>query len=72
MDISIWTRSKGKLAVMLIVAFFEWCSFNSYLGLNPILTMVRLLPMFVTGVACNVVIALVVGHVNAVILIGAS
>ncbi|KAI0788398.1 efflux transporter [Fomes fomentarius] len=80
MPVSIWTRSKGKLAVMLIVAFFEWCSFNSftywiqlyyqsYLGLNPILTMVRLLPMFVTGVACNVVIALVVGHVNVVILI---
>ncbi len=30
MPVSIWTRSKGKLAVMLIVAFFEWCSFNSF------------------------------------------
>ncbi len=46
--------------------------YQSYLGLSPILTMVRLLPMFVTGVACNVVIALVVGHVNVVILIGVS
>ncbi len=46
--------------------------YQSYIGLSPILTMIRLLPMFVTGVACNVVIALVVGHVNVVVLIGAS
>ncbi|KAI0706606.1 efflux transporter [Earliella scabrosa] len=80
MPVSIWARAHGKLAVMLVIAFLEWCSFNSfnfwiqlyyqdYLGLNPILTMVRLLPMFVTGVLCNVLIALVVGHVDVVILI---
>ncbi|RPD55048.1 efflux transporter [Lentinus tigrinus ALCF2SS1-6] len=80
MPVSIWTRANGKLAVMLMIAFLEWCSFNSftywvqlyyqeYLGLNPILTMVRLLPMFVTGVLCNVVVALVVGHVPLVLLI---
>ena len=38
--------------------------YQDYLGLNPILTMVRLLPMFVTGVMCNVV-----GHVPVVLLI---
>ena len=43
--------------------------YQDYLGLNPILTMVRLLPMFVTGVMCNVVVALVVGHVPVVLLI---
>ena len=43
--------------------------YPDYLGLNPILTMVRLLPMFVTGVMCNVVVALVVGHVPVVLLI---
>ena len=34
--------------------------------------MVRLLPMSVTGVTCNVIIALVVAHVPLVILVGAS
>ncbi|KAI0788394.1 efflux transporter [Fomes fomentarius] len=80
MPVSIWLRAKGKLAAMLIIVFFEWCSFNSftfwiqlyyqdYQGLSPILTMVRLLPMFVVGVLCNVVIALVIGRVDVVILI---
>ncbi len=32
-------------------------------GLSPILRMVRLLPMFVVSVLCNVVIALVIGRV---------
>ena len=36
------------------------------------LTMVRLLPMTVTGVSCNILIALVVGHTPLVILIGPS
>ena len=30
MPVSIWTRANGKLAVMLIIAFLEWCSFNSF------------------------------------------
>ncbi|KAI0833324.1 major facilitator superfamily domain-containing protein [Trametes gibbosa] len=80
MSVTIWTRARGKLAVVLVIAFLEWCSFNSFtfwiqlyfqdfLNLNPILTMVRLLPMCVTGVLCNVVVALVVGHVPLVYLI---
>ncbi|KAI1786590.1 efflux transporter [Ganoderma leucocontextum] len=79
MPVSIWGRANGKLAAMLAIAFVEWCSFNvftfwvqlyyqDYIGLSPILTMVRLLPMSVTGVACNVIIALVVGHVDLVYL----
>ncbi|KAI0750334.1 major facilitator superfamily domain-containing protein [Daedaleopsis nitida] len=80
MPVSIWTRARGKMAVMLAIAFLEWCAFNAftfwltlyyqdYERRSPILTMVRLLPMFVTGVACNVVIALVVGRVDVVVLI---
>ncbi|TBU27562.1 efflux transporter [Dichomitus squalens] len=80
MPVSIWGRANGKLAVMLIIAFVEWCSFNTfvfwaqlyyqdYLGLSPILTMVRLLPMSVMGVTCNVIVALVVGHVPLVYLV---
>ena len=100
MKLSIWTRMKGRMAVMLWIAFLEWCSFFSwqlwvqvclpiagtilanaydvyqlyyqnFLRLTPVLTMVRLLPMFVTGLACNLVVALVVGRVDVVFLIGA-
>ncbi|KAI0364249.1 efflux transporter [Pilatotrama ljubarskyi] len=80
MSVTVWTRAQGKLAVVLCITFLEWCSFNSftfwiqlyyqdYVGLNPVLTMVRLLPMFVTGVLCNLVVALVVGRVPLVYLI---
>ncbi|KAM5544030.1 hypothetical protein V8D89_002216 [Ganoderma adspersum] len=80
MPVSIWLRANGKLAAMLGITFLEWCSFNvftfwvqlyyqDYLNLSPILTMVRLLPMSVTGVTCNVIIALVVGHVPLVYLV---
>ena len=83
MPVSIWTRARGKLAAVLVIAFDEWCAFNSwqfwvqlyyqdFLGLTPILTMVRLLPMFVSGVLCNVVIALVVSRVPLVVLAGTS
>ncbi|KAI8995706.1 efflux transporter [Trametes punicea] len=80
MSVTVWTRAQGKLAVVLAIAFLEWCSFQSftfwiqlyyqdYVGLNPILTMVRILPMCVTGVLCNVIVALVVGRIPVVFLI---
>ncbi|KAI0327086.1 efflux transporter [Cubamyces sp. BRFM 1775] len=80
MSVTIWTRARGKFAVMLAIAFLEWCSFMSfmfwmqlyyqdYVGLNPVLTMVRMTPMFITGIICNLVVALVVGRIPAVFLI---
>lgn len=77
MKLSMWTRSNGRFAVMQFIAFLSWCSFLSYnfwvqlfyqdyLHLNPILTMIRLLPMFVTGVCCNILIALFVGRIDIV------
>ncbi|TBU55746.1 efflux transporter [Dichomitus squalens] len=80
MPVSIWGRADGKLAAMLAIAFVQWCSFNTfifwvqlyyqnYLNLNPILTMVRLLPMSATGIICNVIVALVVGRVPLVWLV---
>ncbi|KAI1790080.1 efflux transporter [Ganoderma leucocontextum] len=82
MPVSIWGRANGKVAAVLVIAFvesLEWCSFSGftfwvqlyyqeYLNLSPILTMVRLLPMQVTGVTCNVVIALIVAHASLVYL----
>jgi hypothetical protein len=81
MRLSLWTRAHGKLAAMMVVAFLNWCCFVSwqfwaqlyyqqYLGLTPVLTMVRMLPMFVTGVLVNVVFALVAGRVDVALLAG--
>ncbi|EMD32376.1 hypothetical protein CERSUDRAFT_118741 [Gelatoporia subvermispora B] len=80
MRVSIWRRAHGQLAVILAIAFLEWCSFISwvfwielyyqtYLQLTPILTMVRLMPMCATGLLCNMLVALVIGRVPVVYLI---
>ena len=61
MRLSLWTRANGRFAVMQLIAFLNWCSFMSYnfwvqlfyqdyLQLTPVQTMLRLLPMFITGV----------------------
>lgn len=79
MRLSLWTRANGRFAVMQLIAFLNWCSFMSwnfwvqlyyqdYLRLSPVQTMLRLLPMFVTGLACNIIVALVVGRVNVIYL----
>ncbi|KAI0636360.1 efflux transporter [Trametes polyzona] len=80
MNVSIWTRAKGKLGAMLVIAFLQYGGFQSFsywvqlyyqnfAGLSPIQTMVRLIPMFVTGCVCNVIVALVVGHVDVMFLV---
>ncbi|KAF9254732.1 MFS general substrate transporter [Marasmius fiardii PR-910] len=80
---SLWTRSNGRVAVVMIIAFLGYASFmgwsfwillyyQNFLGLTPILTMVRLIPMFITGIACNVLVAGVVGRVPLVVLLTAG
>jgi len=67
MRLSLWTRANGRFAVIQMIAFLNWCSFMSfnfwvqlfyqeYLRLSPVQTMLRLLPMFVTGVVWYVVL----------------
>ncbi|KII86695.1 hypothetical protein PLICRDRAFT_55610 [Plicaturopsis crispa FD-325 SS-3] len=79
MKVSIWKRSRGRFAVVQWIAFLNWMTFLSwafwvqlyyqdYAHFSPVLTMVRLLPMMVTGVLCNIVVAMVVGHVPLVFL----
>lgn len=46
--------------------------YQDYQGVSPVLTAVRFLPMFVTGCSCNVVVALVIGHIDVVLLVGKS
>ncbi|KAI0917514.1 hypothetical protein AcW1_007305 [Taiwanofungus camphoratus] len=79
MRVSLWTRANGKLAVILVIALLEYASFTcftfwstlyyqNYAHLTPLLTMVRLLPMSVTGLICNLIVALVVGRVPVIYL----
>ncbi|KZS91971.1 putative efflux transporter [Sistotremastrum niveocremeum HHB9708] len=85
MPLTIWTRGHGKFAVMQLIAFFEWSGFlswafwatiyyQSYREFTPMLTVVRFLPMTVTGILCNVAVALVIGRlpVHYLVAIGCT
>ncbi|KAF8066838.1 putative efflux transporter [Lyophyllum atratum] len=80
MKVSLWGRAKGRFAVMMCIAFLTWCSFlswcfwaqlyyQSYIGYSPLRTVVRLLPMFVSGIICNMLVAVVVGYIPVLYLI---
>jgi len=78
--LKLWTRAHGRLAAIMSIAFLNWSAFisfylwaqlyyQSYEGLTPIETMVRVLPMAASGFLCNVVVALVVGRIGGIYLI---
>jgi Na+/melibiose symporter-like transporter len=78
MKLSLWTRAKGRMAAILIIASLNWCAFTSwsfwvqlyyqnYLSLTPVETMLRFIPMFVVGCFCNVFVAMFVGKLPLVI-----
>ncbi|KAJ7878874.1 efflux transporter [Mycena olivaceomarginata] len=80
MKLSLWSRAKGKFAVMQAIAFFQWAAFLSwyfwaqvyyedYQNLSAVLTAVRMLPMTVTGALCNAFVVLVIGRLDLVVLI---
>ncbi|KAG6332969.1 hypothetical protein ID866_6122 [Astraeus odoratus] len=80
MKLSLWARAKGRLAVVLVIAFLNWCGFLSwtlwaqlyyqnYLLLSPVHTMVRFIPMFVTGILCNWFVAVVVARLPLVVFV---
>ncbi|KAH6901322.1 major facilitator superfamily domain-containing protein [Coprinopsis sp. MPI-PUGE-AT-0042] len=79
MKISIWTRDHGRLSAMLAIVFLEWCSFfgwsfwvqmyyQNYVGLTPLQTVLRVLPMTVSGLTCNVFIGLFISYIPIVYL----
>ncbi|KAK7444033.1 hypothetical protein VKT23_015430 [Stygiomarasmius scandens] len=83
MRLSLWKRSKGRVTVVMIIAFLNWASFlgwnfwtvlyyQNFAGFSPVGTVLRLLPMFVTGIICNVIVANFVGRVPFVVLIAAG
>ncbi|KAK7031956.1 MFS general substrate transporter [Favolaschia claudopus] len=80
MKLSLWTRAKGKFAVIQIIAFLEWASFLSwffwlvvyyenYRKLSLVHTSIRGLPSTVTGLFCNVFIVIFVSRVDVGILV---
>lgn len=78
MKLSLWTRAKGRMAVVLAIAFLNWSAFISwtfwvqlyyqnYLLLTPVETMIRFIPMFIVGCLCNFFVAMVVSRLPLVI-----
>ncbi|KAG2047018.1 efflux transporter [Suillus hirtellus] len=78
MSLSLWTRAKGRMAVILAISFLNSCTFTSwsfwvqlyyqnYLLLTPMQTMLRFIPMFVVGCLCNFLVAMFVGKLSLVI-----
>ncbi|KAJ7595339.1 putative efflux transporter [Mycena floridula] len=81
MSLKLWTRRRGRVGVMFCIAFLNWCSFlgwnywvqlyyQNYAGYSPLQAVIRLIPMFLTGILCNVLVALVVGRISVIWLIG--
>ena len=81
MKLSMWTRAHGRFAVMQTIACVNWAAFISwivwvqlyyqtYLNLTPIHTMLRLLPMFFMGIMANITIALIIGRIDVVYIVG--
>ncbi|KAF8215201.1 major facilitator superfamily domain-containing protein [Mycena galopus ATCC 62051] len=80
MKLSLWSREKGKFAVMQAIAFFQWAGFLSwyfwaqiyyenYQKLSAVLTAVRMLPMTVTGALCLVFVVVFIERIDLVVLI---
>ena len=81
MKLSMWTRAHGRFAVMQTIACVNWAAFISwivwvqlyyqtYLNLTPIRTMLRVLPMFFTGIMANITIAFIIGQIDVVYIVG--
>ncbi|KAJ7621900.1 MFS general substrate transporter [Mycena polygramma] len=80
MKLTLWSRAKGKFAVMQAIAFFQWAAFLSwyfwaqvyyedYKKLSAVLTAVRMLPMTIAGACCNLFVVLVISRMPLVYLI---
>ena len=77
---SMWKRAHGRFAVMQTIACVNSAAFASwlvwvqlyyqlYVGLSPIQTMPRMLPLLVVGIAAVVFIAFMIGRVDVVYIV---
>ncbi len=46
--------------------------YQDYQGYTPVGTMIRLFPMFITGIICNFIIAVIIARVSVVWILGLS
>jgi len=80
MKLTIWTRANYRFAAMMFIAFTNWCAFlafafwtqlyyQNYLRLTAMQTVVRLLPMFVSGFLCNVFVGVMASKIPIVYLV---
>ncbi|KAF9219476.1 MFS general substrate transporter [Gyrodon lividus] len=80
MRLSLWARANGRMAVILAIAFLNWSGFlcwtfwvqlyyQNYLGLSPVHTMIRFIPMFIMGCLCNFFVAMVVAKLPLVVFV---
>ncbi|EUC64803.1 MFS general substrate transporter [Rhizoctonia solani AG-3 Rhs1AP] len=69
MRLGLWTRAKGRFATMQLIVFFGWACFTTWIFFVTVGTTVRVLPMTVSGLLCNLVVALVVGRISGTALI---
>ncbi|KAF8737164.1 transporter, partial [Rhizoctonia solani] len=69
MRLGLWTRAKGKFAAIQLIVLFNWSCFTTWQFFVTIDTTIRLLPMSVSGLLCNLVIALFIGRISGTILI---
>ncbi|PFH49993.1 hypothetical protein AMATHDRAFT_62010 [Amanita thiersii Skay4041] len=83
MKLSLWSRGKGRFSVIMVIALLTWCTFlgwnfwatlyyQNYAKLTPISTMLRFIPMFVTGVICDIIIILTIHRVSVIWILGAG
>ncbi|KAK1232622.1 hypothetical protein PQX77_004242 [Marasmius sp. AFHP31] len=81
MRVSLWSRANGKVAVVMGIQFLLSCGFlgwaywtqlfyQNFLGLDAVGTVTRLIPSFISGVLCNVVVAIVISRLPLVVLMG--
>ncbi|KAF8754379.1 Peptidase S28 [Rhizoctonia solani] len=63
------TPSNGRFAAVQLIVFFDWACFTTWLFFVTVGTTVRVLPMAVSGLLCNLVVALVVGRISGTALI---
>ncbi|KAF8717707.1 Peptidase S28, partial [Rhizoctonia solani] len=69
MRLGLWTRANGRFAAVQLIVFFDWACFTTWLFFVTVGTTVRVLPMAVSGLLCNLVVALVVGRISGTALI---
>lgn len=80
MKLSLWTKANGKFAAIMLMILLTFASFlawnfwsqlfyQDYEDYTPILTMLRFIPMFVTGVILNTIVVLVIARVPIVWLL---